>query len=169
MGRHSLFTPEAAERFLEAIRVGSFREVAARRAGWSERTRYRIFASTSPAALEFRAAVERAEADHEVLLGATVQKAALTNPRWALAMLERRYRGRWSPRAQAADAASADEPSSTADEVVVLDPTMVEDIVSRLLADRSRPPGQRSAVEDVIAKFEDRAPPRTVTDGEGQA
>jgi hypothetical protein len=86
-----------------------------------------------------------------------------------MAMLEHRYYVRWSRRAHAADAASADEPSSAADEVVVLDPSMVEDIVSRLLADRSRPPGERSAVEELIAKFERRAPRRGGPEGEGQA
>jgi hypothetical protein len=57
MARPSKFTPERCERFLAALSAGAFRETAARHAGWSPATFYRLLRNTSPAATAFRPSV----------------------------------------------------------------------------------------------------------------
>jgi hypothetical protein len=50
--------------------------------------------------------------------------------------------------------------------MVVLDAALVEILVPRLLEAGARPPARHSAVETVVARFEDRAPRRVGPDVE---
>jgi hypothetical protein len=67
-----------------------------------------------------------------------VTQAAFGSARLALALLERRFSERWGRRAGIV-APLEEPPRSTAggDEVVILDPSLVEAIVSKLLAART--------------------------------
>jgi len=88
-------TPENRAAVLAVLRLGHFREVAAQKAGISASALCRWIQDDD----EFRAAVEGAEADEEIKLLAKVREGAREDPRLALALLERRFRARWSPRA----------------------------------------------------------------------
>jgi hypothetical protein len=159
MGRRSLLTPEAIEKYQQALAGAAWPEVAAQHAGWSARSYYRYLAGSSPASIALRAATEQAENQLEVRCGATVAKAAQTSPRWAMEILRRRFPQRWA----APPPASADTPTTgrpAADEVVVLDPAFVELIVPRLLAAGDRQGTDSAAESDGIAAFEDRSPRR---------
>ena len=167
MGRRSQFTPAARERFLQAIAASAFGEVAARHAGWSPRSMYRYLAGTSPEQREFRVALEEAETNLELRLGAVVTQGALSNPRLALALLERRFRERWARRAPPAEAGDTpDEARCAPDEVVVLDPAFLEVVVPRLLEAGKGLRADPAEDGDPLARFEDRAP-RRVGPGEG--
>jgi hypothetical protein len=155
MARPTKFTPERRERFLVALGAGLFPETAAHHAGWSPATLYRILAATSPDHVAFKAEVRRVETELELRLVGTVTVAAFNDPRLALALLERRFAERWGRRARLLGPADDEQPSGPgrADEVVVLDPALVESIVPRLLAARAGPARDRTDLE----RFEDRA------------
>jgi hypothetical protein len=138
VGRPSKFTPERRERFLAALSTGVFPETAARHAGWSQATLYRILGGTSSDHVAFREDVLRVETELELRLAGTVTQAAFRSARLALALLERRFGERWGRRAGIA-APLEEPPRSTAcaDEVLILDPAFVEAIVSKLLAART--------------------------------
>jgi hypothetical protein len=95
MARPSKFTVERRERFLAAFSTGVFPETAARHAGWSPATLYRILGGTSAEHFAFRELVRRAETELHIRLAGTVTQAAFGDPRLALAMLERRFREQW--------------------------------------------------------------------------
>lgn len=151
MARPSKFTPERCERFLAALRTGVFPETAARHAGWSPATLYRILRATTPEHGEFRDEVRRVETELELRLAGTVTKAAFSDPRLALAMLERRFGERWGRRAALLGAAG--QPSaetSPSRGVVVLEPAVIEAVIPALLATRVGPaasPEARRRVE----------------------
>jgi len=140
------FNPEACERFLKALQMGAYPEVAARFAGWSPRTYYRIKRGHSPAHAAFRADMERVENELELRVVGTLLKAAFSDPRWAVDFLERRFPERWRkqrpdwPEESGAAAAAATPPDE-----VVLDLALVDEIVPRLLEagrqERGDPPG----------------------------
>ena len=120
---------------------------AARYAGWSPATLYRILRATSPAHVEFRDEVRAVETELELRLAGTVTQAAYTDPRLALAMLERRFGERWGRRATPSGTV-ADAPGSTIAPqrgVVVLEPALVETIIPALLAARLGPGGTPEA------------------------
>jgi len=138
MARPSKFTPDRRERFVTALGTGVFPETAARYAGWSPATLYRILAGTTPAHVAFRDVVHRVETELELRLAGTVTQAAFHDPRLALALLERRFGDRWGrraalfgPRAEA-DQAGVASPGG----VVILEPALIEAMVPRLLAAR---------------------------------
>ena len=99
MGRPSKFTTERRDRFLSALGTGVFPETAARYAGWSPATFYRFLAGTTTAHVGFREDVRRVETELELRLAGTVTQAAFSDPRLALALLERRFGERWGRRA----------------------------------------------------------------------
>lgn len=135
MGRRPKLTPETKARFVQAITAGSFPEVAARYAGFSPASLYRYLKGTTPIQLEFREAATKAMTEFEVRCAGTLARAAMADPRWALAMLERRFPERWARRSITDEV--ADEPAggmgATSDERVVLDPTLLQELVPRLL------------------------------------
>jgi hypothetical protein len=102
VARPSKFTPERRERFLAAFSTGVFAETAARHAGWSPATFYRILGGTSPDHVAFREDVRHVETELELRLAGTVTQAAFRDPRLAMAMLERRFSERWGRRAELA-------------------------------------------------------------------
>ena len=99
MARPTKFTAERCERFLAAFSTGVFAETAARHAGWSPATLYRILRGTSPEHVAFRENVHRVETELELRLAGTVTQAAFRDARLALAMLERRFAEHWGRRA----------------------------------------------------------------------
>ena len=168
MGRRSKLTPEAKARFVQAITAGSFPEVAAHYAGFSPASLYRYLKGTTPAHLEFREAATKAMTEFEVRCAGTLARAALSDPRWALVLLERRFPERWARRSlvdEVADEAGS-APGAASDERVVLDPNLLQELVPRLLEAGKRLRADPSADGDPVARFEDRAP-RRVRSNEG--
>lgn len=151
MGRPSKFTADRRERFISALGTGVFPETAARYAGWSAATLYRILAGTTPAHVAFREEVRRVETELELRLAGTVTKAAFSDPRLALAMLERRFGERWGRRAALLGMRPDADPSraATADAVVVIEPALIEAMLPRLLAARIGNAGSVEAIERV--------------------
>ena len=103
VGRPSKLTPEVRKRFLDAVAIGNYPEVAATLAGIHPATMYRWLMlgreAQTGAYREFYEATKQAEAQAENSAVAQVRRAATSDPRnWASAMtfLERRYRDRWS-------------------------------------------------------------------------
>jgi hypothetical protein len=95
MARPSKLTRETQDRIVLALRAGNHLSVAARAAGLSEATVYRWLKARGSAYRAFAAAVERAIAESEVVLVATIAQGAARNPGVALKMLERRHPDRW--------------------------------------------------------------------------
>ena len=91
-------TPEIRAAVLAVLRLGHFRETAARKAGIDPATLCRWLQDDET----FRREVEGIEADDEIRLLQTVKKAARGDPRWALALLERRHK-RWNGKGGAGD------------------------------------------------------------------
>lgn len=103
-GRPSMFNEDRAEKLLQAVRGGNHLKVAAAFAGISYSTLRRwILKADDPGAppeyVEFKAAVEKAQADAEVAALAKIQKAS-TEGNWHAAAwyLERSYPERWGKR-----------------------------------------------------------------------
>jgi hypothetical protein len=142
VGRPSKLNPEASGRFLQALSAGAYPEIAARFAGWSPRTYYRVMKGRSPAHREFQADVERTLNELELRVAGTLLKAAFVDPRWAMEFLERRFPERWR---RGADLPAASMDPAAGDDLVVLDPSLVEQLVPRLLEagrrERGDPPG----------------------------
>ena len=151
MGRPSKFTADRRERFLTALAAGAFPETAARYAGWSPATLYRILAGNTPGHVDFLEDVRRVETELEIRLAGTVTQAAFTDPRLALALLERRFGVRWGRRA-ALLATRPDMDRSqtpTADSIVVIEPALIEAMLPHLLAARIGNAGSPEALERV--------------------
>ena len=158
MARPNKFTPERRERFLAALSTGAFPETAARHAGWSQATLYRILGGTSPDHVAFREDVLRTETELELRLAGTVTQAAFGSARLALALLERRFSERWGRRAGIARAGDPQSPEGTPSPgVIVLEPALLEAVVPVLLAARLGPAGAPEALRRV-ERFALRAP-----------
>lgn len=144
MGRPSKFTDEVREQILRGVEVGVFPEVAARRAGISPASFYRWKRGSSPEQVKFRNNLGQALATYEVRLSATLTQATANNGRLTREVLGYRFASRWR-----AQRGAVEDPltrpvglGSDADEHVVIDPTMIEEIVTRLLdAGRQRSGG----------------------------
>ena len=101
MSRPSKLTAEATERYVKAISAGAFPEVAARFAGFSPASLYRYLQGATPEHAAFRDAALKAQVDLEVRLSGTLVQEAMSEAKWALVVLERRFGERWvspSPR-----------------------------------------------------------------------
>ncbi len=160
MGRPERLTRERHDRFVQAIRGGSFPEVAARFAGFSPATFYRYMAGATPAHALFRDDVLKAQTELEIRLVGIITREALTKPRWAMELLQRRFPARWARGAavdEAVPGATPDGPG-TADEGVVLDPALVETLVPRLLEASDRLRDRQTPSPDDIARFVERRP-----------
>lgn len=95
-GRPSKLTPEVQEKIVNLIKVGNYAETAARAAGISKTTYYNWMADDRPQYVEFRDAVETAEAEAESHAVAVVRRAMPDQWTAAMTYLERRYPDRWS-------------------------------------------------------------------------
>jgi hypothetical protein len=138
MARPSKFTADRCDRFLIALRAGVFPETAARHAGWSPATLYRILRSTSPAHVAFQEDVWRVETELELRLSGTVTQAAFNDPRLALALLERRFGQRWGRRAAVfGGPGERDGSPPPATGVIVVEPAILQTVVPALLAARA--------------------------------
>ncbi len=150
MARPSKFTADRRERFLVALRAGVFPETAARHAGWSPATLYRILRGTSAAHVAFIDDVRRVETELELRLAGTVTQAAFSDPRLALSLLERRFGERWGRRAGLLVGAPATRTDAGADgSVVIVEPAVVEAVLPVLLAERLGPAGSPDAMRRV--------------------
>lgn len=85
-------TPEQERSFLQMLQLGQYQSEAARKLGFSPTT----ISMRKARRPEFRAAVEAAEAGLELGLVAQLVKAASSDWRAALMMLERRFPERWA-------------------------------------------------------------------------
>jgi hypothetical protein len=96
-------------------------------------------------------------ASFEIRLTATLSQAALTEPRWALVLLERRFPARWA-RPSAGDVADADTERDRPrpEAPVVLDPAFIDELIPRLL-EAGRQLSGASAVDEPVdmSDFED--------------
>src|SRR5690242_12423762 len=99
-GRKPKLTPELQAKICDAIRAGNYLEAAATHAGIHPGTFFRWMSlgenATSGPYREFHEAIKKAESDSEVVLVAHWRKAATKNWVAAAALLERRFRSRWS-------------------------------------------------------------------------
>ena len=164
MSRPSKLTSEAIDRFVKAIRAGAFPESAARYAGFSPASLYRYMQGSRPEHAAFRDAALQAQVELEVRLSGTLVQEAMSEPKWALVLLERRFGERWAPRAPAAETPAQTRPADQRppDDVVTLDATLVEVLVPKLLAAGDRLRSGESGGSDDVARFEDGAPRRII-------
>jgi hypothetical protein len=155
MGRPEKLTPIVSERFLQATRAGAPAAVAARWAGISEASFYRYMAGRTPEHAAFRDKVNKARNELELRLIGVITREAGTKPRWALELLARRFPMRWGRGGGAADQELTVVRPDHEDELVSLDPALVETLVPRLLEAERRRRADASAVVD-ISGFEER-------------
>ena len=98
---------------LAILRLGHFREVAARKVGIAPST-LSTWISRDP---ELRRQVEEAEADLEIRLVGTVRDRAKADTKAAQWLLERRFRQRWGARGKGDGGGGEGESSSGARDV----------------------------------------------------
>ena len=160
MGRPTKLTEEAQAVYLRAVAVGVYPEVAARHAGFSPASLYRYLRGSTPRQVEFRQEHDKAVASLEIRLTATLSQAALTQPRVALVLLERRFPERWA-RTRADDPADPSRATRpTPERPVVLDPALLGELIPRLLEAGRQLNGRTiegTAVD--VTTFEDRGLP----------
>ena len=154
MSRPTKLTAEIQDAYVKALMVGTPPETAAKKAGFSAPTLYRWLKGSSPDQLAFRDAHDQALAEVESRLAMTLFKASLTQPRWALELLTRRFPARWGrPQSMVVDEPAYDSGRSEA--VVVLRPELVATLVPQLLA-AGRAASGRSQIDSLdIDEFED--------------
>lgn len=159
MSRRTKLTPQARERFLQAIAIGAFPEVAARYAGFSPATYYRYMRGSTPEHADFRQRTLDGRAALELRLGGILVKAAQEDPRWAYILLKVHFRQRWLAPASEADPADDLDPSPKSDkaDVVILDPTLVDTLVPRLLEAGRQTRGAIETPADHVDRFIRRA------------
>lgn len=171
MSRPSKLTAASQELFLQAISAGAFPEVAARHAGFSPASLYRYMSGSRPEHAAFRDAVQTTIATLELRLVGTVTRAALDDPRWAMALLERRFAERWRIRSQPDEVANAlVDPADQPDhDVVTLDPALAEALLPRLLEAGARLRNAAAADPVDLDRFVDREDAEAATDEEQPA
>ena len=155
MSRRTKLTPERRERFLQAIGIGVFPEVAARHAGFSPASYYRYMRGCSPEHAAFRQATLDALAAVELRWHGTLAKAALEDPHWAHILLKVRFPQRWLAPAREADPAidvRSPRNSKRAD-VVILEPALVDTLVPRLLEAGRQARGAGKTTDDHVDRF----------------
>lgn len=155
MARQAKLTPEAKEAYLRLVSAGVPPETAARSVDVSRATLYRRLQGRTPADAEFKAAHDKALASFEIRLIATVARAALTDPRVAFELLERRFAKSWS-RNRASDPPDVrDGPRQATEAPLILDPELIEELVPRLLEAGRMLSGQPPEETDDVSEFAD--------------
>jgi hypothetical protein len=159
VSRRTTLTPEAHERFVQALGIGAFPEVAARFAGFSAASYYRYMQALTPEHAAFRQATLDALAAVELRWTGILAKAALEDPRWAYILLKARFSQRWLAPAGETDPADDPGPSPKSDpaDVDLLDPALVETLVPRLLAKGRQTRGAVDTPDDHVDRFIRRA------------
>jgi hypothetical protein len=166
MVRPTKLTDHAIDRYLQAIAAGAFPETAARFAGFSPASLHRYKRGSAPEHVDFQQAVAKAETELEIRLAGTVVRAGLTDPRVALAFLERRFPDRWHrPRTDDPEAVPDEGTRSTPEVAIVLDPTLLGELIPRLL-EAGRQLSGRPAADDAedVTVFEDDGTERQPAD-----
>jgi hypothetical protein len=156
MARPTKFTEHNRDKFVQAIAAGSFPEVAARFAGFSPASLYRYLRGTGAEHETFRNEVARAVAELELRLVGTLTRAGFSDPRWALAMLERRFGERWAKRADPEDALlDLVAPERPLADTVTLDRALIDELIPRLLEAGQRRRSGAPRDEPDVERFED--------------
>jgi hypothetical protein len=157
MARPTKLTDHARERFIQALSAGNFPEVAARFAGFSAASFYRYMQGTTPEQVAFRADVARAITELEARLVGTIVRAGFTDPRWALIVLERRFKDRWAKGVAAEDGPLDEGATSTgsSDDEIILDLALIDELVPRLLEAGERLRSAAAFEEADVGRFED--------------
>lgn len=133
-GRPTKFTEDARDRFVAALGAGAWPETAAAHAGWSTASLHRYLAGDSPDHVAFRDVVQETLAAFEIRITGTIAKAAMTDPKWALILLERRFPSRWPAHPASTPVAEVDEARAVPDDdLVALDDVLIDALVPRLL------------------------------------
>lgn len=169
MGRPSKFNEESIDRFFKALNAGVPPEVAARYAGFSPASMYRYLRGSTPAHAEFRVRYQQALASLEMRLAGTVLQAALTEPRWAMALLERRFPDRWSGRRIDDVGDQLPRVGPVPEAPIVLDPAHFADLVPGLLEAGRKLSGRPEVEEPDVSVFEDDGTELQPTDQEVEA
>ncbi len=153
MGRPSKLTDELRERYAQAVAAGVPPETAGRHLGFSPASLYRWLAGTTSREVRFREAHELALANLEIRLTATVVRAAQTDPKLALELLERRFASRW--RRQSSGDAPEPLVGRDEDQSVSIDPALVDEVLPKLLEAGRSMQGLRSEAMVDMSAFED--------------
>ncbi len=153
MGRPTKLSDELRERYAQAVAAGVPAEVAARHLGFSAASLYRWLSGTTPRQVRFREAHELALANLEIRLTATVIRAAQTDPKLALELLERRFPARW--RRQSSTGVLEQPLDRDDDQSVSIDPALIDEVLPKLLEAGRSMQGIRSAGTVDLSAFED--------------
>jgi hypothetical protein len=132
IGRPSKLIPEVRDKFLASIRAGNFRETAAKIAGISPATLYRWLGDDREPFRTFLEDVERAEAEFEQSVVASVTSHIPDDPKLALALLAKRFPHPWGPKGEGRG------PTRTAPNAVPRPPLMASTLDPRVGEDYQR-------------------------------
>ena len=113
-----------------AIRVGNYREVAARFAGISPATMYRWLNDPRPEYAAFRMALDQCEAEVEVEVIGNLLRLSRTSTRAGRFLAERLWPERWGPRRRQ----PAEETRPRLSDTVRLDEERFPEVAARLRA-----------------------------------
>jgi hypothetical protein len=95
-GRPPKLNADVVGKILMAVRAGNYPEVAARWAGISAATYYRWGKDPRPPFVAFRAALDMADAECEVMVIGNLFRLSRTSTRAAAFLLERRWPEKWA-------------------------------------------------------------------------
>jgi hypothetical protein len=155
MARLAKLTPEAKDTYLRLVAAGVPHETAATMVDLSRATLYRRLQGRTPADAEFKKSHDKAIGSFQARLIATVSKAAMTDPRMALELLERRFPKSWG-RNHALDTRDVpDDPERPPEPPLSLDPELIEELVPRLLEAGRMLSGQPPEETDDVSEFAD--------------
>lgn len=99
-GRPSSVTPEVRKNILLAIRAGNYREVAAQFAGITGKTLREYLKRKDSDAIEFRAAIQRAESEVEIEMVGAIKRLGTGDFKAATWYLTHKFPERWSDKSK---------------------------------------------------------------------
>jgi len=111
-GRPPKLTADVVGKILMAVRAGCYPEVAARWAGIAAATYYRWCKDPRPPYVAFRAALDMADAECEVMVIGNLVRLSRTSTRAAAFLLERRWPEKWAKSRRLPAEAPADTPTA---------------------------------------------------------
>lgn len=156
MGRPERLTAERWGRFIQATRAGAPIDLAARWAGFSRSTFFRYMEAATPRHAAFRDEVLTARTELELQLAGVLAKEAKKSPRWALELLRLRFPARWGRHAPDDELETPATPPGPPEELVMLDASLIDELVSKLLEAGRRRSNTSSKVD--LSAFEERRP-----------